>query len=76
MAIQRTITQIETQLYGKHHDFNFVSSKYNTDSQPTTISEISHVKHNLIKIATLSSLAISAQLVLYYLAKIHVIKFI
>lgn len=76
MAVSRTITRIETQLYGKHHDFNFVKSKYTPNSQTSTISEFTYVKHNLIKIALLSSLIMSAQLIAFYLIKIHVIKLI
>ena len=79
MAIHRTYTQsdlekrlqvIRKQVYGKTPLVSSSSLK----TSPQSNSDITYLRHDLIKISILTSLALGSQIVLFYLVQNNILK--
>ena len=79
MAIHRTHTQsdlekrlqvIRKQVYGK----TLLVKSGSLETNPQSNSDITYLRHDLIKISILTSLALGSQIVLFYLVQNNVLK--
>lgn len=66
--IEKRLKILKSQLYGKK---SYQSSAISLQStiNSSSVSDLTFLKHDLIKIATLSALAIGIQLILFFLLK-------
>lgn len=70
--LEKRLQLLRHQVYGNSREYSLSEPKAN---QSTTInSDITYLHKDLLKIVLLSSLAIGAQIILYFLLQNHILK--